>query len=198
MKKLFMLLIVVFGSKAIMAQGGGNFVISYPISFPMGDLKDYIGATSFRGISLEFNKRQKPNLDIGLEASWHTFYERQDSKPYTSETATITGVQYRYTNAVPLLAQAKWLKATSNKKTLPYLGLGIGTTYVERATDFGLYRLTNDAWQFCLRPEIGVQVQAGYGASFMLGVKYYANFAGGDLDAQSYLSINIGFVFSGD
>ena len=197
MKKIFILLIVVFGSNALWAQGG-NFVLSYPISFPMGDLKDYVGATSFRGISLEFNKRQRPDLDIGLEASWHVFYERVAEKPYVNETATITGTQYRYTNAVPLLAQAKWLKATSNKKTLPYLGLGIGTTYIERATDFGLYRLTNDAWQFCLRPEIGIQMQAGYGASFMLGVKYYANFAGGDLDAQSYLSINIGFVFSGD
>ena len=197
MKKIFILLIVVFGSNAVWAQGG-NFVLSYPISFPMGDLKDYVGATSFRGISLEFNKRQRPDLDIGLEASWHVFYERVAEKPYVNETATITGTQYRYTNAVPLLAQAKWLKATSNKKTLPYLGLGIGTTYIERATDFGLYRLTNDAWQFCLRPEIGIQMQAGYGASFMLGVKYYANFAGGDLDAQSYLSINIGFVFSGD
>lgn len=197
MKKIFILLIVVFGSKAVWAQGG-NFVISYPISFPMGDLKDYIGATSFRGISLEFNKRAKPNLDIGLEASWHVFYERVAEKPYVLESATITGTQYRYTNAVPLLAAAKWLKTTGSGKAMPYAGLGIGTTYIERATDFGLYRLTNDAWQFCLRPELGVQVKAGYGASFMLGVKYYANFAGGDLDAQSYLSINIGFVFSGD
>ena len=198
MKKIFMLLIVVFGSKAIWAQGG-NFVISYPISFPMGDLKDYIGATSFRGISLEFNKRQKPNLDIGLEASWHTFYERQDSKPYTNETSTITGVQYRYTNAVPLLAQAKWLRSYQQWQDdclMPGLALVQLMLNALLISDFTA--LTNDAWQFCLRPELGVQIQAGYGASFMLGVKYYANFAGGDLDAQSYLSINIGFVFSGD
>src|ERR1700741_2562497 len=152
MKKIFILLIVVLGSKAAWAQGG-NFVISYPISFPFGDLKDYIGATSFRGISLEFNKRQKPNLDIGLEASWHVFYERVAEKPYQIESATITSTQFRYTNAVPLLAQAKWLKTSGSGKAMPYAGLGIGTTYIERATDFGLYRLTNDAWQFCLRPE---------------------------------------------
>jgi opacity protein-like surface antigen len=196
MKKLLILLTIVVSSQAVLAQG--NFVISYPISFPMGDLKDYIGATSFRGISMEFNKRQKSNLDIGIEASWHVFYERVSEKAYTNETATITGIQYRYTNAVPLLAQFKYLKTTGSGKTMPYAGLGIGTTYVERATDLGLYRLTKNAWQFCLRPEIGIQMKAGYGASFMLGVKYYANFKAKDLDGQSYLSINIGFVFSGD
>jgi len=196
MKKILLILTIVISSQAVLAQG--NFVISYPISFPMGDLKDYIGATSFRGISLEFNKRVKPTLDVGIEASWHVFYERSDTKAYTNETATITGIQYRYTNAVPLLAQFKYLKEAGSGKAHPYAGLGIGTTYVERATDLGLYRITNNAWQFCLRPELGVQVKAGYGASFMLGVKYYANFAAKDLEGQSYLSINVGFVFSGD
>jgi len=196
MKRILILLTIVISSQAVLAQG--NFVISYPISFPMGDLKDYIGATSFRGISMEFNKRAKPTLDVGIEASWHVFYERVAEKAYTFETATITGIQYRYTNAVPLLAQFKYLKEAGGGKTHPYAGLGIGTTYVERATDVGLYRITNNAWQFCLRPELGVQVKAGYGASFMLGVKYYANFAAKDLEGQSYLSINVGFVFSGD
>lgn len=196
MKKLLILLAVVIGSQAVLGQG--NFVISYPISFPMGDLKEYIGATSFRGISMEFNKRQKSNLDIGIEASWHVFYERSDNKEYKNGTATLTGIQYRYTNAVPLLAQVKYLKTTGNDKMHPYAGLGIGTTYVERATDVGLYRLTLNAWQFCLRPELGLQIKAGYGASFLIGAKYYANFAAKDLDGQSYLSLNVGFVFSGD
>ena len=35
------------------AQNGG-FVLSYPIAFPMGNTSDYIGATSFRGINMEF------------------------------------------------------------------------------------------------------------------------------------------------
>ena len=142
MKRILLILTIVIASQAVMGQG--NFVISYPISLPMGDLKDYIGATSFRGISMEFNKRQKSNLDIGIEASWHVFYERSDKKNYTNETATITGIQYRYTNAVPLLAQVKYLKTTGGGKATPYAGLGIGTTYVERATDLGLYRITNN------------------------------------------------------
>ncbi len=197
MKKIVILLILVIGSKAIWAQGG-NFVITYPIAFPFGDLKEYIGQTSFRGISLEFNKRQKQNLDIGLEATWNVFYERVDQKAYTSETATITGVQYRYVNAVPLILGAKWFKTAGNGKSMPYIGVGLGTTFVERATDFGLYRITNSAWQFCVRPEAGVQIKSGYGAAFILGVKYYGNFGASDLDGQSYLTINIGFAFSGD
>ena len=173
----------------------GSFTVAYPISFPMGDLSDYIGQTSFRGITLEFNKRQKKNLDIGIEASWHTFYERQDSKVYTEGTASISGIQYRYTNSIPLLAGVKYYKET-NGQLYPYAGLGLGTLYINRSTDFGLYRITNETWQFALRPELGIVMKAGSGVWGVLGVKYYAGFGNDDLDGQSYFSVNLGLMFS--
>lgn len=183
-------------TQRLVAQSGGTFIISYPIGFPLGDLSEYTNSTSFQGISLEYLKNVKHNLGVGIEAGWNLFYQKENEKTYTEGTQSITGTQFRYTNAAPILAQVKFFKTSANSSTTPYAGLGIGTLYVNRSTDFGLYRITNEAWQFCLRPEIGIILRSkkNPGVGGMIGVKYYGAFANDDLNAQSYLTINIGFV----
>jgi len=193
MKHILIMLALFTCTQAAFSQS--SFTMSYPISFPVGDLNEYISQTSFRGFILEWYKRQKPNVDIGLETGWLVFYQREDSKVYTEGTASISGVQYRYTNSVPILAAAKFYKLSDNKTTEPYIGLGIGTLYANRSTDFGLYRIENDAWQFLLRPELGIQIKMQNGVSALVAAKYYAAFGNSDLAGQSFLSLNFGFVF---
>src|SRR5688572_8490987 len=106
MKRIFITLAILACTQALFAQG--SFTLAYPISFPMGDLNDYISKTSFRGIVMEFNKRVKKNVDVGLETGWFVFYQREDAKTYTQENTSISGIQYRYTNSVPILVGAKW------------------------------------------------------------------------------------------
>ena len=170
--------------------------VSYPIGFPMSDLGDYIEATSFRGIELELYKMVKPTMAVGLESAWQLFYEREDEKVYTEGTASVSGVQYRYTNEVPIIAFGRYIKSTDGQ-IAPFVGVGLGTVFINRYADFGLYRITNDAWQFCLRPELGVIFKMkGSGApGIMVAAKYYSGFGTDDLDAQSYLSINLGLTF---
>ena len=173
-----------------------SFIMSYPISFPMGNLHDYITKTSWRGINLEFLKTAKPGVSVGLETGWNVFYEKADKQAYKDGTTTITGVTYRYTNAVPILAESKWYPMHETKTTNPYVGVGVGTLFVSRSTDFGLYRITTEAWQFCVRPEAGVLFSIEPGLKAMLGAKYYPGFNTSKMDGQGYLSINVGFVFS--
>jgi hypothetical protein len=191
---LLFTLTVIYGANA---AGQTSFVMTYPISFPMADLKDYSSATSFRGFNMEFLHEAKPNVAAGVEVGWNVFYERVDKKDYKSGTATVSGVQFRYTNSVPILAIAKFYPSTNNEVAGPYVGLGIGTLFTSRSTDFGLYRFTTEEWQFCLRPEAGVLLHVQPGTSIMLGAKYYAAFNSNDLDGQSFLSANIGLLFTG-
>jgi hypothetical protein len=194
MKYLIYIAMMIALALPVSAQNGG-FVLSYPISFPMGNMHDYIEEVSFRGISMEFIKMAKPGLAIGLETGWHVFYQREDEKEYKQGTSTLTGIQYRYTNAVPILIEAKYYR-TGDSKATPYGGLGLGVLYVNRSTDIGLYRIVQEAWQFCLRPEIGVAFKGQSGVSPFIGAKYYAAFNTSDMDGQSFLTLNIGFVFS--
>jgi hypothetical protein len=167
-------------------------MVSYPISFPMANLHSYTSNVSFRGISLEFNQKVGPGRTAGLEAGWNVFYQHVDTKVYTEGTQSITGAQFRYTNSFPIIAGMKIYPQMQNKIVRPYLGLGLGTVYVHRETDFGLYRITSDAWQFCIRPEAGVEFRTSDWAAFFIGAKYYWDFSANGLDAQPYLSANIG------
>ena len=76
-----------------------------------------------------------------------------------------------------------------------YGGLGIGTMYSLQNTDMGAYTFEKDAWHFALRPELGVIMDMGGGAGFNLVTKYYHGIKAGDLPAQGYFTINVGFVF---
>ncbi|MHA4844917.1 hypothetical protein ACX0G7_12170 [Flavitalea antarctica] len=194
----YMLLLVVFSGLISTSKAQGvNFIISYPIAFPMGNTSDYVGKTSFRGFSFEVNGVHEEKWEYGLETTWNVFYQKEESKVYTRETASIKGVQFRYVNSVPILAQARMSfgdeKAMGN--FTPFAGLGIGTIYVNQSTDFGMYRFTNEAWQFCLRPELGVKFNNSKGPGGFLGVRYYAGFNSDDMDGQSYLSVNVGIIF---
>lgn len=193
MKKIILLTLAVVSLQVTQAQKGYS-VFSYSVGFPTGDLQEYIDQISYRGINMEFYWHVKPNLDAGLEVGWNVFYAKEDKKTYTHETTSITGVQYRYTNAVPIIAGARWRK--TGGKTEPYIGAGLGTTSVNRSTDFGLYRIYNNTWQFCVRPEAGLIYKMSQTTGLSLGVKYYANFENDELTAQNYISANVGFVFA--
>lgn len=195
MKAILFLVVAACSSLLASAQGGG-FTISYPIGFPMSDLNDYISKASWRGINFEFNKRVKPQVVVGLETGWNVFYENAGEQQYVDKTVTLTGRQYRYTNSVPIIAGAKYFPKTAHENLRPYAGLGIGTLYSNRSTDFGLYRITYEAWQFALRPEAGLVYKSNSGVNPFVGVKYYWAFDGGDLDGQPYLTLNVGVAFT--
>lgn len=81
----------------------------------------------------------------------------------------------------------------------PFIGLGVGTIYTERATDMGIYRLTQDAWSFAFTPQVGFYYSVNRYSGISLAAKYNLGLAGGDFDTtQSYLSFNIGYMFMGN
>jgi hypothetical protein len=194
-KKVFILLIVSFNLQNVYAQKL-RLTITYPVALPTADMNDYISKMGYPGVCVEFAKRQTPWLDIGIEASWISFYQQKNDLTYTDRTVSVSGDQYRYTNTIPALLVFKYQTDPKTKSVFsPYLGLGAGMMYVNRSVDFGLYQVTINSWQFCLSPQAGVSIKAEKGPAAVVSLKYYNGFKSGDLDGQSYLSLNIGVEF---
>jgi hypothetical protein len=188
------LYIFLFTIIALPAMSQVSFVSwQYSMGIGSGDLHSFINPVSFRGFTVNYSKFVKPGVAVGFEAGWNTFYEKKSWDTYTIGNFSYSGKQYRYSNNVPLLFTASYFMNT-DENLIPFAGLGIGTMYTEKRTDFGTYSFTNDAWQFAVKPELGIIFKTD-GASLSLSTKYYYGFKGGDLPSTNYFTINVGLVF---
>jgi len=123
------------------------------------------------------------------------FYEKKDKETYSRGTASLTGVQFRYQNEVPLLASIDYM-ISSDKPLKPYIGLGIGTIYTERSTNMNLYSIYETTWHFAVKPELGLLYEISPAVSLKLGAKYYYGFKTESFDSQGYISVSAGLAFS--
>ena len=193
-KVIYIITVLSFIIPGLAGAQGGYTAIQYVMGFGSGDLGDYISKPSFRGAALEYQRMVSPNVSAGIEIGWNTFYEKKDYDTYTFETASLSGVQYRYSNIFPMLVTAEYnLKPDEMLK--PYVNFGIGTMYTKRNTDMGIWTLEEKAWHFALKPEIGVLLEVNANASFKIAGKYYVGFKSGDLETQSYFAVTGGFAF---
>jgi opacity protein-like surface antigen len=197
MKKIFIFtgIMVVLMLGTANAQSYTN--ISYSVGIPTGDLGDYISAISFRGVAVDYRKLIKPNVGIGVSTGWNTFFEEKEFATYTLENRSLSGDQWRYVNSFPLFLSGDYY-FKPGESINPYVGLGIGTIYNLRSTDMGIFRLDQDAWSFAFQPQAGFFYSLNSFAGLSVAAKYSYGLAGGDFDsAQSFISLNFGYVFMG-
>lgn len=170
------------------------YLFEYSMGFPTGDLRDYIDEPSFRGFNFGYRYMLDENRALGIDMGWQTFFEKKDYATYTDGTASISGIQYRYTNAFTASLQIDQV-FNEGSDIRPFIGLGAGTSYMRRTMDMGLYRLERDPWQFMLQPEAGVSLYTANGNAVMLTFNYYWGFETKDLDAQSFLAVGLAYAF---
>ena len=70
----------------------------YSVGISMGDLNDNITKPSFRGGAVEYRGYVSNNIVAGVDVGWNVYYERMDYATYSRGTASLSGVQYRYSN----------------------------------------------------------------------------------------------------
>jgi outer membrane protein len=194
MKKIFFVILLtgIITATQVKAQES-LYSIQYSMGFGMGDLKEFNEAASFRGMSFEYRYMMQPSIGVGLETGYNLFYDKMDYATYTKGTESVSGIQYRYTHAVPVLAAFDYYLKPDTQFN-PFIGLGIGTLYTFRDLDMGMFTQESDVWQFALRPQVGVLVDTGMG-NLILGAKYFSGLKANDTEGQQYFTINVGIVF---
>lgn len=178
------------------AYAQSTVAVQYSMNFPMGNTQDFVGDPSFRGATIDYRYHITSEIAVGVSAAWYTFYERKDYDTYTvsDNTLSASGIQYRYLNSMPLLFVGNYYFNTDQKLS-PFVGLGIGTTYNRIDNEMGLYDVSVDSWHFTLAPEAGLRYGVGDEVWGYLSVRYNNSFETNELDAQSYLTVNVGVMF---
>jgi len=176
-----------------MAQGT-FFTMRYQVAVPVGSFRDYIQQTSGRGFNMGIRTVPSDNVAVGVDLAWQGFQERKDFDTYTFGTASVSGVQFRYQNTFQFSGQAEYF-LNSGEDLMPYVSMGAGALRVRRTTTFGLFEVNEAPWQFMLKPGIGCTYYLSRNSELVLGMDYVVGFRSGDMEGQSFLGFNIGFVF---
>ena len=195
MKKLYIItLLSLITLSAVNGQSNASF--TYSMGFATGDLGSFIDKASFRGFGVDFRKMVDRQVGIGFGIAWNVFYQDLNYDSYIIDNQTISGKQYRYSNNIPMMVNGAYFLKPGETMN-PYVGLGIGTMYTRRNTDMNLYTQKQEAWNFLLQPEIGIQRSVNPSTSLTISAKYLYGFqAGSQLDSpQSYFTLNVGFSF---
>jgi len=159
--------------------------MSYMISSPTGNSKDFVDKTSYVGFSLEGRKFVSDHFSLGASLQWNAF-EQEEAGP---------GLAKHTMNAYPLMATVH-AYPTNNDKFIPYAGLGIGAVRVYQRKERVMSLDEQDAWLFGLAPELGAVVRLGTDVGMMFNIKYIQAFESKDkMPAQTYFSVSIGFLW---
>jgi hypothetical protein len=195
MKKITYIISAVLFCTVTLLNAQSNTYLTYGVGFGTGDLGEFIEKPSFRGAALDYRKMVQPSVGVGFSLGWNVFYEEKSYATYTDGNQSLSGKQYRYSNNIPMLLGADYY-LNPGESVSPFLGLSTGVMYTRRNTDMNLYTLEQEAWNFSLQPQIGVQFNNSISSAMTIMLKYYYGFKAGELDEpQSYLSLNVGFVF---
>lgn len=191
MKKFIIILLLVIAAFGTRAQEGTSIFVSYLPSIPLGETADFSDNISPRGIDFEVQRFLSEDLSVGFNIGWNLFREKIPEETFDYEDVTITGIQYRYTNVLPLNVNVKKY-FMSEGDYIPYFGFGLGTSYNERQNDVGVFSLSEDKWLFNIAPEIGMLYDLNYKSWLSVKLKYNYGFKSGDFPAQSFISLGVG------
>ncbi|HSF55577.1 MAG TPA: hypothetical protein VLA71_17610, partial [Algoriphagus sp.] len=138
MKKNLILFFLLIGLVATASAQRSLYSFNYAITLPTGNTADFIDVVSGRGFVFEYQKFIKSNVAIGGEVGHTTIFERTDNEVYTRESASLSGIQYRYQYSYPIMATAAYYHSFTNLFR-PYFSLGIGTVANKRTIEMGMY-----------------------------------------------------------
>ena len=177
------------------------WAVNWDIGVGTGDTGKFISETSFRGFTIEGRSFIKSNISIGGSFSWQIFKDDSfETTPIEIENTggyegDISGTQYRYINAYPVLVTGHYYFGKESK-IKPYVGIGLGTIYLEERLDIGFISVYDYTWGLGIEPAIGMFIPIGMndlGAN--IGIKYtYGTNSGDLLDSFSALRFSVGFA----
>ncbi|MEM9327452.1 MAG: hypothetical protein AAGA85_17430 [Bacteroidota bacterium] len=196
MKKLIYLSVVLVSILTTRSYSQSSFThLEYAPSIPVGNVTDFTGGFQWRGLGFGAGWFVQDGLTVGFQTGWNVFRDETDGivsavVETDNSNITLTGKQFRFINAVPILLTSRYY--IEGSQVWPYIGAGVGTYFASRRTELGLRTFSEDSWHFGVAPEVGIVVPTYSESSFTLGLQYHQAFAAGDNDGIGYLAIKIG------
>ena len=172
--------------------------LTYSISVPTGETRDFTAKTSFKGLSIDLRKFISYNASIGFLVGYSAF-EEETNRTISTSIGDISGDQSRLINAFPIMITTHYYLGEGTEFR-PFIGIGAGMYYFYHQLEQADENLESNKWHFGIAPEAGFVYLLGSIYAFV-NVRYnYAFSAENEITristSQSYAAFNIGFAFT--
>ena len=165
------------------------FLINYEMSSALGKFNDFIGETSWRGMSFESRSMVKERISAGIGFNFNRFEEtKSDVTVSRGSRSTLSGPVYQYADQLAIKGLVHGYLTEGALK--PYLGVGIGGVWSYAYQQSADFSQADDGFDFIVSPEVGITWTAAHGASSVgLNLAFRYNYTTADFlsvtDAQS-------------
>ena len=179
------------------------YTISYGMAVPLGDIKDFISKTSFKGASFDAQIFVADNVAVGLNVGWSQLYGDVVNSTFydPSNGFAMNAYNYKYVDFVPMRATA-FYHLNPDGIVQPYLGIGIGTNYMQQHIVIQELDYYSHQWGFLLAPEVGTFIRFGQNSNIgaHISASYLWSTNKFDFNNKSYknfqaLQVNVGLSF---
>jgi outer membrane protein W len=138
-------------------QGEVRMTASLAGATPMGDFKDLVDKTSFRGADINIIYGINDKLGAGLNIGFQDFYQKFPRAVYKlSDGSDISAVITNSIQTIPFLATAKYNFKSSGIQ--PYASAGIGGSVVLNRQYLGEAANDFNKISFAARPALGIYI----------------------------------------
>lgn len=172
--KTFLLMVFLFSAFMVKAQKGETYLnLNYNVALPMGNFKNVISSTSYRGFEASILHGITDNLSIGLGTGYQDFYKKNPRQLYKlSDGSDLSAVVSYSIQTTPILAELKY-NFTPAASIQPYAAIGVGGNVIEYNKLYGEFGDRQGKIRFAARPEAGLSISLKQGGSgFTIGASY--------------------------
>lgn len=191
----FLFVFVLLFSAAQAQQGETKLDIRYNVALPMGDFKNYVSSTSFRGFNASVLHGVSDKVSVGLEAGFQDYYQKYPRQMYHFSDGSDVSAVVSYTiQTIPVLAKLKY-NFNTESQIQPYAALGVGGNLIAYNQLYGQFGEQQTKFGFAAKPEAGLFIPFRNKVSgFGIGASYnIMPFKEGDFKNLNNVSIHAGF-----
>ena len=195
MKKTIILALIVLATAGT-AFSQTIISLSYEPATPMGDMRNYISTTSLRGLSGSADWYVTNRISVGGNVQWTGFYEKNERHTWYFDGGSVTANAWKEFYLISILANAKYyFNDDDGNMFAPYVGLGIGTMYIDQNAQVGKYEFKETSWKFAIAPEVGTRIPMGLEKTWGFNVKLryqMAFYNKNDINLLNFLNYSFG------
>jgi hypothetical protein len=167
--------------------------LSYDVSFPTSNTKEFVSNVSVLGFGLDARKMTQGKVSYGITFHWNSFKDDRLER-IESEEGNVISIDNRSLESFPLFVNTHYYFFSFVESFRPFIGGNIGTYFIiTRRNVNGIYR-SDTNWHFGVAPDVGFMFHFMQDVHVMLSLRYNYAFKTGGSPAQTYWSVLFGFV----